>query len=179
MLRQQCRGILLFGAVFLALAACTPQPQPVVVVSAPQYVGPLSYQPSLDVKSPGTAPALQRPGTGADFASHVQARVLFPYDSAALDDAAIATLDRQADWLRAFPEYRVLVEGHADERGDAQYNLSLGLARAEAARNRLVASGVEAVRIVTMSYGATRPVIMGNDESAWAQNRRAVTVLLN
>jgi peptidoglycan-associated lipoprotein len=70
-----------------------------------------------------------------------------------------------------------MVEGHADERGTREYNLALGQRRANAARDVLVAGGVASSRITTISYGKDRPAALGSDESAWAQNRRAVTVV--
>lgn len=173
---RQCRGILFLGMVLFGPAACAPPPaEP--AAPAP-FVGPLSFQPLLAVQSV-SSPVLMRPGTAADFAAHVESRVLFAYDSPGLDSAAVAIVDRQAEWLRAFPEYRVLVEGHADERGGEDYNFALGLERAEAVRNRLVASGVEAVRVVTTSHGSSRPAVIGTGEAVWSLNRRAVTVLAN
>ena len=74
---------------------------------------------------------------------------------------------------------RATVEGHADERGTRDYNLALGERRANAAKNYLVSLGVAADRISTVSYGKERPVALGSDEASWAQNRRAVTVVLN
>jgi peptidoglycan-associated lipoprotein len=72
-----------------------------------------------------------------------------------------------------------VIEGHADERGTREYNLALGDRRATAAKNYLVALGISPDRIETISYGKERPAVLGSDEAAWAQNRRAVTVLVN
>ena len=69
------------------------------------------------------------------------------------------------------------IEGHTDERGTREYNLALGERRANAAKNYLVALGIDPSRILTISYGEERPVDPGNNEAAWAQNRRAVTVV--
>jgi peptidoglycan-associated lipoprotein len=85
-------------------------------------------------------------------------------------------LQAQAQWLARYPNNRVTVEGHADERGTRDYNLALGERRANSAKNYLISVGVDAARIQTVSYGKERPAAMGSDESAWAQNRRAVTV---
>lgn len=105
-------------------------------------------------------------------------RVLFSYDSSILSEQAQETLDKQAAWLKEDgKEKNITVEGHADERGTREYNLALGEKRAQAARDYLVASGVAAERITTISYGKERPAVLGNDEAAWAQNRRAVSVL--
>ena len=103
--------------------------------------------------------------------------VLFGYDSSQLSSAAIATLDAQATLLNAKPSFRVKVEGHADERGTREYNLALGERRAAAARDYLLAKGVDGSRIRIVSYGKERPAVVGSNEEAWAKNRRAVTVL--
>jgi peptidoglycan-associated lipoprotein len=95
-----------------------------------------------------------------------------------IDATDRATLDSQAQWLRRYPNVRVLIEGHADERGTRDYNLALGQRRAEAARNYLVAAGIPANRIDVISYGKERPEATGSDEQSWAQNRRAVTVTI-
>ena len=85
--------------------------------------------------------------------------------------------ERQARWLAQHPSVQVTVEGHADERGTREYNLALGQRRANAARDTLVALGVSGARIQTISYGKDRPAALGSNEDAWAQNRRAVTVV--
>ena len=79
--------------------------------------------------------------------------------------------------MGSYPQVTVQVEGHADERGTREYNLALGQRRANAARDVLVAGGVAGSRITTISYGKDRPAALGSDEDAWAQNRRAVTVV--
>ena len=103
--------------------------------------------------------------------------VLFGYDSSQLDADAMATLDAQAALLNAKPSFRVKIEGHADERGTREYNLALGERRASAARDYLVAKGVDGSRIRIVSYGKERPAVVGSNEEAWAKNRRSVTVL--
>ncbi|MFZ4761823.1 MAG: peptidoglycan-associated lipoprotein Pal [Alphaproteobacteria bacterium] len=104
-------------------------------------------------------------------------RVLFGYDQSDLSTEARAILDRQIEWLKRYPSLTITVEGHCDERGTREYNLALGDRRATSVRNYLVASGVEASRIQTISYGKERPAASGNDEASWAQNRRGVTVV--
>lgn len=118
------------------------------------------------------------PGSRADFLQNVAAdRVLFALDSYSLDPEARAILDSQAAWLLANPAVRVTIEGHADERGTREYNLGLGDRRANAAKNYLAARGVPESRMTTISWGKERPAALGSDEGAWAQNRRAVTVI--
>lgn len=117
-------------------------------------------------------------GTAAD-GTNVGDRVFFATDSSLIDGEAQAVLDRQSAWLKANGNVSVVVEGHADERGTREYNIALGERRATAAKNYLVNTGVASTRISTISYGKERPAVMGSDESAWGQNRRAVTVIAN
>jgi len=117
------------------------------------------------------------PGSPQEFTVKVGDRIFFDTDSSAIRADAQATLARQAQWLAQYPTYQITVEGHADERGTREYNLALGARRAASARDFLVARGVAAARINTISYGKERPVAVCDDISCWSQNRRAVTVL--
>lgn len=117
------------------------------------------------------------PGTVQEFQVTVGDRVFFETDSVELTAAARATLDRQAQWLLLYPQYTVIIEGHADERGTREYNIALGGRRAAAVEAYLISRGVAASRITTISYGKERPVAVCNDISCWSQNRRAVTVV--
>lgn len=99
--------------------------------------------------------------------------VFFDFDRATIRDDQKAALAADIAWLRANPVARVVVEGHCDERGTAEYNLGLGERRAKAVRDALLATGIEADRIRTVSYGKERPFVPGHDESAWRFNRRA------
>ena len=103
-------------------------------------------------------------------------RILFDTDRFNVDAEDQVTLQAQAQWLARYPNTRVTLEGHADERGTRDYNLALGERRANSAKNYLASLGVDAARIQTVSYGKERPSALGSDEQAWAQNRRAVTV---
>jgi peptidoglycan-associated lipoprotein len=117
------------------------------------------------------------PGSQQDFVVNVGDRVFFESDSTELSQQSISTLEKQAQWLRAYPQYSFIVEGHADERGTREYNIALGARRAQAVRDYLVSRGIQAQRMRTISYGKERPVAVCNDISCWSQNRRAVTVL--
>ncbi len=117
------------------------------------------------------------PGSQQDFVVNVGDRVFFENDSNQLTSVAQDTLSKQSQWLGQYSRYSIVIEGHADERGTREYNLALGARRAQAARDFLVARGVPANRIRTISYGKERPVAVCNDISCWSQNRRAVTVL--
>jgi len=113
----------------------------------------------------------------AEKLAQVGNTVYFGFDSSELDGEAQATLDRQAAFLNVNPTVVVIIEGHADERGTREYNLALGDRRAVSVRDYLLAKGLDAARIRTVSYGKERPSVAGSNEQAWAKNRRAATVL--
>ncbi len=117
------------------------------------------------------------PASPAYFNQTVGDRVWFAVDQSTLSATARATLDGQAQWLNANPQYVILIEGNADERGTREYNLALGARRAAAAQQYLISKGVAANRIQTVTYGKERPVALCSNESCYSQNRRAVTVL--
>jgi peptidoglycan-associated lipoprotein len=117
------------------------------------------------------------PGSPGDFTTNVGDRVFFDFDKSVIKPEGRTTLQRQAEWLKKYPNYSVTIEGHCDERGTREYNLALGERRASAVRNALVALGIPAARVKTISYGKERPAVLGSNDAAWAQNRRGVTVL--
>ncbi len=117
------------------------------------------------------------PGSEAQLVAEVGDRVFFGYDQFDLTPQARTTIEHQAQWLKTYPSVNVMIEGHCDERGTREYNLALGEKRAMAVRNYLVANGVEAGRVQTISYGKERPAVLGSDETSWAQNRRGVMVV--
>ncbi len=133
-----------------------------------------STKPDPNADAAGSA---STPGSIQDFVVNVGDRVFFDSDSTEINSAGQATLDKQAQWLSRYPRYSFTLEGHADERGTREYNFALGARRAESAKNYLIARGVGANRIRTVSFGKERPVAVCNDISCWSQNRRAVTVL--
>ena len=117
------------------------------------------------------------PGTQQDLVVNIGDRSFFDYDQSDLRSDARATVEKQAQWLKQYTNVSVMIEGHADERGTREYNLALGEKRAMSIRNYLIALGVDAGRLQTISYGKERPAVMGSDETAWAQNRRGVLVV--
>ena len=117
------------------------------------------------------------PGSQQDFVVNVGDRVFFESDQTDLTPQAIATLEKQVQWLQAYPRYTFTIEGHADERGTREYNIALGARRAQSVRTFMTSRGIDATRMRTISYGKERPVAVCNDISCWSQNRRAVTVL--
>src|SRR5260370_39021354 len=117
------------------------------------------------------------PGSLQEFNQTVGDRVFFDTDSTDLTPTATGTLDKQAAWLNQYNRYSFTLEGHADESGTREYNFALGARRAQTVHDYLVAKGVSASRMRTISYGKERPVAVCDDISCWSQNRRAVTVL--
>ena len=112
-----------------------------------------------------------------DFMANAEDRVFFAFDSSAISADSAEILDTQVKWLKKHEEVKVVVQGYCDERGTREYNLALGERRANAVKQFLVSKGIAADRISTISYGKERPAVLGNNEAAWAQNRRAVTVV--
>jgi peptidoglycan-associated lipoprotein len=116
-------------------------------------------------------------GTQEDLVVNVGDRIFYGTNQSDLTPEARATLDRQAAWLKKYSSVNVTIEGHCDERGTREFNLALGDRRATAVKNYLVADGISAGRVKTISYGKERPAVLGHDESTWAQNRRGVTIV--
>ncbi len=166
-------------AVLIGVGACSTKkkalPPPPPPPSAP--MAPTAPPPAGDTGMVGTRAV---PGSVADFRETSGSdTVLFAYDSYDVDDTAKAILGKQAEWLARYPNVKVTIEGHTDERGTREYNLALGDRRANAAKNFLAAQGVSPARMQTISYGKERPIAEGSDETAYAANRRAVTVIVS
>ena len=165
MLGSLFKKLMLVAGVAVLFAACAKKEQPVVT-------------PPAEPAAPA-APVVRGPipGSQEDLAVTAGDRVFFDFDSSELDGTDRATLQAQVAWLNKFSNLRVTIEGHCDERGTREYNLALGERRAAAVKNYLVALGLAASRIETISYGKERPIAFGSNEAAWAQNRRGVTMV--
>lgn len=157
----------------LGLAACSKK--------APEELPPPPQQTTPAPTTGPTGPVAAAPGTQAHFveAMRGQDTIYFDTDKYDIDSQDQAALRAQAQYMAQYAQIRATVEGHADERGTRDYNLALGERRANAAKNYLVSLGVPANRITTVSYGKERPKAIGSDQAAYAQNRRAVTVIIN
>ncbi|MBE0413501.1 peptidoglycan-associated lipoprotein Pal [Yoonia sp.] len=125
----------------------------------------------------GGVGSVSDPSSPMFFNQTIGDRVLFVIDSSAISQEGRAILDGQAQWLLTNADYRAIIEGHADEQGTREYNLALGFRRANAVREYLVSRGVPSGRLEVTSYGKERPIEICSQESCYAQNRRAVTVL--
>jgi peptidoglycan-associated lipoprotein len=167
--RSSTLKLIVLGVSALLLAACAntkASKEPVETTAPaeePAYTQPVETGPT--------------PGTQEHLNQEAGDRVFFDFDKYNIRPDQEATLRAQAQWLAEFPNVSVVVEGHCDERGTREYNLALGERRANAVKNFLVALGVNASRIETVSYGKERPAVMGSNEDAWAQNRRGVLVV--
>mgnify|MGYP001259013776 CR=1 FL=1 len=119
------------------------------------------------------------PGSIAFFKNKVGDRVLFSVDQSDINEAGRDILLAQVDWLQVNSDYKIIIEGHADERGTREYNLALGARRANSAREFLVSRGIESSRIKTVSFGKERPAEICSNENCYTENRRAVSVVSN
>jgi peptidoglycan-associated lipoprotein len=163
---------ILLGIALLATTAACSKKRPEVLPPPP------GEAPAPPVTDDGMGSGV-RPGSAEDFRRSVTSdTVLFGLDMFDIDGTARSTLDSQADWLQRYPNVRITIEGHCDERGTREYNLALGDRRANSAKNYLVSRGIVASRITTISYGKERPAALGSDEESYARNRRAVTVVI-
>ncbi len=157
----------------LALAACS-QPDH---LKNDGYADPYSSTANTGITTsiiPGSA---NDPNSPLYFQQTIGDRVLFLVDQSNLTPEAMTTLDGQAQWLLSHAEYDVIIEGHADEQGTREYNLALGARRASSVLNYLLSKGVPNSRMRTVSYGKERPIEVCSEESCYARNRRAVTVI--
>jgi peptidoglycan-associated lipoprotein len=159
------------AAALIVLAGCTTKPRG---TEAPPMDVPPSSSSDTGVTTQSSSII---PGSAEDLRVNVGDTVHFDYDRYQLRDEDRAILQRQAAWLQKYPQVRVTVEGHCDERGTREYNLALGARRANAVKEYLVAQGVAAGRLETVSYGKERPVCTESNEECWAQNRRGVSVV--
>ena len=156
-------------AAFLMLGACTHKEEAVVTPPPP------APAPAAPAPAPVTSSII--PGSAEDFRVNVGDTVHFAYNEYSIQAGDQATLAKQAAWLAKYPQVRVTVEGHADERGTREYNLALGARRANAVKEYLVGQGVSGARVETVSYGKERPICTDSNEDCWAQNRRGVTTI--
>lgn len=157
------------------LAACAKKAPE--VLPPPPEAEPIKTTPT-PTPTPVSGPQV---GTQAHFAAAVgsSTTIYFDTDRYNVDTQDAAALQAQAQYFARYPQITFTIEGHADERGTREYNLALGERRANAAKNYLVSLGVDPGRISVVSYGKERPVALASDEAAWAQNRRAASVIIN
>jgi peptidoglycan-associated lipoprotein len=168
----------------LALLGCPKRPEVATAVPAP--VAPKAAAPSVTITAkaapkpaevPVTRPAPPaetpiKPAPPKATAESMVQDVFFNYDDASILPDQKKILDQDFAWLKAHPEVKVTIAGNCDERGTEEYNLALGERRADVVKSYLIAEGIAANRISTISYGKDRPFAPGHDENAWKLNRR-------
>jgi peptidoglycan-associated lipoprotein len=154
-----------------AAAAVPTPPPPPAPAPAPQRIVETPVVPPAPAPAP--APVAPTPPPPAPPAPPPLKDVFFDFDRSAIRNEQKAALNDNAGWLKANSGAKIILEGHCDERGTAEYNLALGERRAKAVKDYLVGVGIAADRISTISYGKERPFVLGHDESAWKWNRRA------
>jgi peptidoglycan-associated lipoprotein len=157
-----------------SLAACAKK-------APEQLPPPPEPAPTVTQPAPAVQPSGPQVGSQQHFAAAVgsSTTIYFDTDRYNVDSQDAAALQAQAQYFAQYPQVTFTIEGHADERGTREYNLALGERRATAAKNFLVSLGVNANRISVVSYGKERPVALASNEGAWAQNRRAASVIIN
>lgn len=170
-MKRNSATALLLAVSLIAVAGCAKKQKPEDLPPPP--IGAEGNTGAIE------APAGPAPGSQADFVASISSdRIYFDTDKSDVDAEDQATLATQAEWLKKYPNTRVTIEGHCDERGTRDYNIALGARRANSAKNALAAMGIDAARISTVSYGKERPEALGSTEADWALNRRAVTVTI-
>lgn len=160
------KSLLIPATLTLALAAgCaskTPAPEPAANLRPNTAVPVVAEQPM----SPATAAAAER------LAANLR-RVHFGFDSAEITRTSADALAENATILAAHPELVIEVQGHCDDRGTTEYNLALGQRRADAVRAYLTRAGARPEQVAAVTLGKERPLVEGETENAWAENRRA------
>jgi peptidoglycan-associated lipoprotein len=168
----------LVGVLVLGLAACQKKQ------TRPDEQGATTTSPGGGVSTTGVDGS--KTGQGASDMQTAQQQALaalktrsiiyFDYDSSEIRSEYLPVVEAHAAYLAKYPNAKVRLEGHTDERGSREYNIGLGERRAQAVRRALQLQGVAEAQIATVSYGEERPAVAGGEESALAQNRRVEIV---
>ena len=176
-------GLLLIGLITMATSCKTPPkpPDAPAAAEATTESNPVETMPQETVEEAPIKPVTEPVETSADIDSTIRQQnstrgilksVHFEFDNSEIRDEDVPILNANAAWLRAHPQYKVLVEGHCDERDTIDYNLHLGERRAASVVSYLIELGVPASQMRPISYGKEKPIDPGHAEEAWAKNRR-------
>jgi peptidoglycan-associated lipoprotein len=169
------RRVAFLGAMLLSLAGCSALEDTPKLFSPPESMNnPAS---AVSARSPSALEAISRGVAAVTPPGAALKDVYYQFDSINLEAEAQEVLMKNAAWLRANPKARVEIEGHCDDVGSAEYNLALGAKRAQAARDFLVTQGIDANRLVTISYGKEAPACFEHNEECRVKNRRARFVM--
>jgi peptidoglycan-associated lipoprotein len=159
----------------------TPTESTTYTITATGSGGTATASARVSVGASGPTSTAPPPSTGpanvSDLFSQNIKDAFFDLDKSDINADARAALTKDAEFLRSYPQVRISLEGHCDERGSTEYNLGLGQRRAEAAKNYMVSLGISADRIETVSWGKERPFCSTHDDACWQQNRRAHLVM--
>jgi peptidoglycan-associated lipoprotein len=172
--RSAWSAVVTVAAFAVVLSGCPKKPQVAVQTAGVQETqpAPSTTQPVEDVTQPSAVEESPMPAPAAQPATGL-ADVYFDFDRSDITPAGRTALEQNAKWLLGRGNAQVRVEGHADERGTNEYNIALGERRAQAVKRVLVALGVSAANVSTVSYGEEQPACREHDESCWQKNRRA------
>jgi peptidoglycan-associated lipoprotein len=158
--------------------------RPLSLLAALLFVAACSQTPTTGGGTAGTGganpPSTMRqatPGSREDFVQNVGDRVFFEFNESNITPEGRSILQKQAEWLKRYQNVTVTVEGHCDDRGTREYNLALGNRRAAAVKRMLAGFGVAGNRVAVISYGKERPIVVGDNEEAWRQNRVGITII--
>ena len=157
-------------AVAVLLAGCASEPEEI-------HASPSAGPAVGSADDTGAGVAAVDPRSQEWLVVNVGDRVFFDFDRSDLTSDDQDTIEKVVAWMQTYPDVTVTLEGHADERGTREYNLALGERRANAVRRYMKALGIDGSRLSVISYGNERPAVLGSNEVAWAQNRRAVFVV--
>ena len=168
----RAQGSVVLVSLLMALAGCASYPDSSHPSAAPRpSVGGDTVE---QYDGAGTSSSTFARPRLSDFVAHPDVRdIHFAFDSYEIQPGDVKILDHTMQWLKSHPDAQLVIEGHADERGTNEYNLALGERRAKASMNYLVSRGVQATRIMVLSYGEERNVCHEKAEGCWSQNRRA------
>jgi peptidoglycan-associated lipoprotein len=175
---NNCRGenamkrnvrIVALLAVGLVVGACSKKQPPV----APEPTPPAPVQQQTQAPQAPRDDSAERAAELRRLTAILEQMVFFDYDESTIRTDAQEALAAKVPFLRSNPSIRMRIDGHADERGSVEYNLALGMRRANAVREYLTGFGIDASRFETFSFGEDQPLSSGSNESAWSQNRRA------
>lgn len=178
-MHRSLKAAVVLGAVVALAAGCKKKPPTTTPEAAPPPPAVEAPAPPAPTPPP---PAAREEGVMSEDLQTLNSKgylkdAFFDFDKADLRDDARTALAADAQWLKQYGSIKVLVEGHCDERGTEEYNLSLGQRRASAVKEYLASLGVEGSRVNTVSYGKARPFCTDHDEACWQQNRRGHFVI--
>jgi len=168
MLITKLSKIVLVGISVLLLSACS-------TTGNKKGGAPVVDASNADANSMGAGDATTFGANGADNGKALQVAnqsYFFEFDKSDVNQDDMASIKVQADYLAANPDSKVRLEGNTDNRGSREYNIALGNRRADSVAKALESYGVGENQLKTVSYGAEKPRVAGNDEEAWQQNRR-------